>query len=564
MVFVVFAVLLGSLGDWAQAAEERDLVIGRLPYDQAKIREGRISDLIKNGKYDQAENETRSFEKWLKIFGHRMDDFIVRNYDSRAVCQEKKGEYDDAANTVRTSNAWKANPQNISRVMDLVKKDGQQRDYFAKKNEFLSTKISLRQKVLELAKEKERLVKEFLKKNPKDVTKEALEKLQTTLRDLNKRIADVNKEIQAVATKFQESIKEYAGIVFTEKQRSKLDAKSKTLANLNQVISTAQGNAQKGLTQIVEKYKWGWNGLEETLTKMQKLQDNIMGLHQKILELMNKNPLTDADKKALLDYKASLDKLMKEHAEVMAELEKGFMDAKVFAQLTPDQQQKYFKIFEVIRQAANAIQATNKKIDAFIAQMKFKFGDLNSDGKVNESDLAAMSRYLMPIYRIQIFPCPNYPRPYVKAADVDGDGVLTWADYNLMKEAVAGGRKTFPADPENLSGDLSGDGSYGQDDLNVMFRMITNPKDYPGAWKKVADLNGDGKVDVSDLFELVKKIQANEKPDTAGTRQVATGTADVASASVDVSEDSPDAVTDADTTTTNQSGTSASGIDSAY
>ena len=128
---------------------------------------------------------------------------------------------------------------------------------------------------------------------------------------------------------------------------------------------------------------------------------------------------SDDDKKKINDLKADLDKQIAEHDKLLAELENAFMDSKTFNGMTVDEQRKYMALFQVIRDADNVIDKTLAKINGLIKEMNFKFGDLNSDGKIDKHDLAQM-------LKLVAFPIAPFFRPpavYNKAADLDGDGV---------------------------------------------------------------------------------------------------------------------------------------------
>jgi hypothetical protein len=96
---------------------------------------------------------------------------------------------------------------------------------------------------------------------------------------------------------------------------------------------------------------------------------------------------------------------------------------------------------------------------------------------------------------------------------------------------VLGDRKTFPVDPENLPGDMDGNGKIDHEDVYQVAKYITDPKSFPECYKKIADVNGDGKVDLKDLTDLIGKITTPTAPtgDAAGSGKAAppaTGTGD--------------------------------------
>ncbi len=520
-----------------------------------------IKDAEAKGDWKNVEVYTTRLISYLRANGgHKYDAQIVGWYEKRAQAEAKQGKYNEAANTVRESHAWKADAGNIDKVMKFEKNDMDQRDYYNKTLEFYNKRMTLKQEILSMAQEKEKLVKALLKQ--KDVKKEELEKLRADLKAINEKIAAKREEVKKVHEQYQKDVEGYRkdGIVFNTNQSTLLQEKARKLQTVNDQIQQAQNNAQKGLLEIVEKYKVGWDGLEERLVKMQDVQNKIMDLHKKMLALLDKKPFGDAERKELEALKAELEKLMLEHDKLMTEIENAFMDAKVFNKLTIDQQKKYMEIFDAIRKTQTVIAETAKLIEKKMKEVLFVFGDLNGDGKVDKADLDKMWRdYLVtPIFKS--WPPIWRPVPYNKAADVDGDGRITWADYQLVKEVVNGTRKTFPVDPNNLPGDMDGDGALDSDDINMLARVMLNPGNYVRtAFLKIADLNGDGKVNYEDLVALVKKMGEKKDEPVAPVD----GSASSAPAATDAATGTGEASGQTDATD-GSSGAAADNIGSAY
>ncbi len=519
------------------------------PVAQAKIWADRIAGLVKENKHAQVEAETQRFIVWLKQFEAkypRLESFISTAYGQRSTAEAKQGKYLEAANTVRESHAWKPNPANVDLAMKYTMNHMAQSEYYAKTMEFHNKRIELKRQILALVREKDALVQALLK--AKDITKDQLEKLQTQLKALSEKVAALRKEQKDLHEAFLKDTEKFRKdeIVFTAAQSLQIRVKAEAAEKLRDTIAKVEERVAKGLLTITEKYKWSWDGLEELLGKMKDLQVKIMDLQKQMLAIMEKKPLSEADKKVMLELKAQLDKLLAEQDKVMADLEKAFMDTKTFNKLSPDQQAKYLEMFKTIREAATVIGETTKKIDAFIKEMMVKYGDLNGDGKIDRLDLAEMLRKFL-------VPWTPFRKPYDKAADLDGDGKVTWADYNLLKEAVLGDRKTFPVDPENLPGDMDGNGKIDHEDVYQVAKYITDPKSFLDCYKKIADVNGDGKVDLKDLSELITKITTPVAPtgDATGDTKAAPAAAGTG---------------DATGATTGETGTgdSADTLDSAY
>ncbi|MFZ2958251.1 MAG: dockerin type I domain-containing protein [Candidatus Ozemobacteraceae bacterium] len=495
---VVFLAGLSGSAAWAVVAPNFwDNANAQRMYAQIKTAEAQ-------GHFDQVVKLAPEFIAFAKQHGgHNWDDRILSVYDMSANANDKLGEYNAAANEIREKNSWKSNPANIDKVMSFEKKDLDQRDLNNKTLQFHNQRIALTSALLVMARSKEAVVKAVMAK--KDISKDDLAKMQTELKAIDAKMAEKRKDITEVLAKFEKDTAAYRkdGIILTRAQNAKIGEKARELAKLRTEINTVEKNVKAEILKISEKYQYSWPGLEEQLEKMKGIQTKIMDLQQKMLGLMAKKPLSDADKKELNALEDALDKLMEEDAKTMADIEKSFMDANVFDKLSPDAQRKYMEIFKVIRDAQNVIAVTNKKIDAFLKEMNVVYGDLNGDGKVDQKDLSAIYAMLIP----RPFPLFFYPPKFNKAADLDGDGRITWADYNLMKEKVSGARKFFPVDPANQPGDLDGNGAVETGDILVLARMIQNPAAYiKTAFKRIADLNGDGKINVQDLIVLVNKV----------------------------------------------------------
>jgi len=474
------------------------------PVAHAKVWAERIANLERERKFANVESQTQQFVNWLKRYDKNypaLDSFIETAYNQKASAEANQGKYNEAGNTIRESHAWKPNPANIDKVLKYEQKDLAQREFFNKTLEFQNKRIEIQRSILNLARVKEKLIQNFLKM--KDVTKEQLETLQGQLKRLTGKITALRTELNDFFAAFSKDTEKFRKdeIIFNHRQAFAINQKARVAGRLIDAINGAESRVAKGLTEITEKFKFSWPGLEDMLGKMKDLQVKIMDIQKQMLAIMDKKPLTDADKAKLMELKAQLDKLVTDHDKLLRDIETAFMDTKTFSKLSSDQQVKFMEMFKVIRDANNVIDLTNAKIDAFLKEMNVKFGDLNGDGKVDRLDMATMIRKFLlapPWFR--------FKRLYDKAADLDGDGQITWADYNLLKEAVIGDRKTFPVDPANLTGDMDGNGKLDNEDVYDIAKFLSDPKSFPKVFVKIADMNGDGKVDILDISALIQKI----------------------------------------------------------
>lgn len=492
----------------------------------AEIKLNALQKLQKERKFAQLEKESASFVAWCKGMEpkYKLEKFILTGFDLQAGAQEQQGKYNAAANTVRASHSYKPNSANIDRVFKYEQKDLAQRDFFNKTTTFQNQRLDIYNSIYKLAAEKNNAIKALLN-SKKKITKEDFEKLQAKVKELNAEIQKQYAKLKEVTATFSKETEQYRkdGIIFTTAQATRVNSLVKSVNDVASKVTVVQTEAAKNLVKAAEKYQMSWDGLEEKLTKMKEVQDKIMGLQKELLALLEKKPLSDDDKKKINDLKADLDKQIAAHDKLLADLENAFMDSKTFNGMSIDEQRKYMALFQVIRDADNVIDKTLAKINGLIKEMNFKFGDLNSDGKIDKQDLAQM-------LKLVAFPIAPFFRPpavYNKAADLDGDGKVTWADYNYLAEAVNGARKFFPVDPAAPKGDLDGNGLFDNNDLYKIAQIMMNPKQYVASLVKLADINGDGKVDYNDISELIKKIQEQNKP-VAPAGQQASATADVA------------------------------------
>ncbi|MBI3038210.1 hypothetical protein HYY75_04035 [bacterium] len=506
--------------------------LGPIVGSQAKVWAATIEKLERERKFSEVVSQTTKFIDWLhkvEKLDPAIKDFLPRMFDTKANAQSMQGFYNSAANTIREKNISKPDSSNIEKVMNYEKKDLSQREFFNMANAFHNERIAAKKVILSLVREKEKIVKDFLKQ--KDVTKEGLEKLQKTIKEIEGRVQAKEKQLSEVVSKYYKDTEKFHKdqIVFTFLQNMGLNSLSKVASDMGKQIWEGQKEVREGLLKVSEKYQHSWNGLEEKLGKMKEVHGQVKDLQKKILALMEKKPLTDAAKKELMALKERLDKLHDEHANLMAGIEKAFMDAATFNKLTPDEQKKYMDIFTSLREGQKDIDSNNKKIMAFVKEMSFKFGDLNGDGKLDKVDLKMLEDFLKP----RPWPFSVIRMPYNRAADLDGDGHLDWADLGLLRDAVFGDRKVFPVEKDNKPGDLNGNGRLDENDISFLAKIMTNPKGYAASFRRLADLNRDGKIDASDMVELVKRYQNQVKliliPPivrilATGTTEISTGT----------------------------------------
>ena len=89
----------------------------------------------------------------------------------------------------------------------------------------------------------------------------------------------------------------------------------------------------------------------------------------------------------------------------------------------------------------------------------------------------------------------------------NGEKYFAWVYYYSEGKQVRGrgtGSHTlvFPTDPETPKGDLNGDGKVDISDVNIVINVMLGKNQDPDT-KAKADVTGDGKVDISDVNAVI-------------------------------------------------------------
>ncbi|MBF0543113.1 MAG: hypothetical protein HQM08_01705 [Candidatus Riflebacteria bacterium] len=517
----------------------------------AKAKVAQIQKLQDAGNWPAVVTYSRNFVEWARYNGgHFLDAYTLPVYDTLAAAREKEGLYDYSANIIREKHSWKPDPANVEKVMTYEKKGIEQADFFQKSLAFQSDRITVGNDILKLTEQRATLVNALLAKA--SISQADLTALQGALASLSTQIDAKKSDLAAKKDTYLKAIDQYQkdGVIFTAEQNHVLSVRSQAAGSIQTKIDSVEKTVQDGVLKINQKFQFSWPGLEDLLSNMKDLQTKIMALQQQMLAIMAKNPLSADDKKNLLALKSQLDQYMIAHNKVMADIVKAFMTTSIFSKLSQDQQTKYIDIFRVILDAQNVINSDNKIIADFISKMDTQaaFGDLNGDGKVDQGDLPLMIKYVL---------AGNVTD---KVADLNGNGKVDWNDYMLLREMVNGTRKTAPVDPANIAGDLNGNGAVDEGDLDWMIKMYFNPDLYAGtAFKKIADINGDGKFDIQDIITIVNQIN-RVTPVSAAAPATGTDTTTGVAASGTVVEDNSGQATGATNNASTGTGTSAGSL----
>lgn len=121
-------------------------------------------------------------------------------------------------------------------------------------------------------------------------------------------------------------------------------------------------------------------------------------------------------------------------------------------------------------------------------------GDINYDGRVNETDAKLVQKYLLG--RIKL----NESR--LQYADYNGDGKVDFADA-IDIELVATGRESL-----RCLGDVNNDGKINNGDKTLIHEYVTGDVNLSFAQKIYADVNKDGKVTLLDSVLIDNFVNA--------------------------------------------------------
>ncbi len=301
-----------------------------------------------------------------------LKDVIGDAFRLKAQVQEKQGHYRDAANTIRESHAWNADPQNISMTVRLEDKKRAQADLAAKVLEGVKKIADLSRESSNLAREKASLVEALLKE--KRVSPDSLRKLQEKLADLNRRIAGNDKEVAGAKSAlaglgWKMNPQDPGLLVLKDPQRGEITLNYAQTSDIRQQEEflrytgeerkTAEKAVSDGLVKLSQKSGIVWDGLEKQLEETLSLQNKILAVQNQLLGLfVGKNIL-----ERMNDLKAQLKTLLVRYHALFGEIQDTFMNAGTFNQLSQKEAGEFIKRFLKLWDADKLLEENQRKIN---------------------------------------------------------------------------------------------------------------------------------------------------------------------------------------------------------
>lgn len=124
--------------------------------------------------------------------------------------------------------------------------------------------------------------------------------------------------------------------------------------------------------------------------------------------------------------------------------------------------------------------------DETVIVQSYVIGDVNKDGKIDNKDLIYLKGYLD----------GEYTEINKSLADVNSDGKISADDYNTLKQTIERNGTEFN------KGDLDKNGTVDENDKLYLDRYTAGWAGYDTLDVDVADMNGDGVVNGSDIESL--------------------------------------------------------------
>ncbi|MBR4178598.1 MAG: hypothetical protein IKR57_04545 [Bacilli bacterium] len=119
----------------------------------------------------------------------------------------------------------------------------------------------------------------------------------------------------------------------------------------------------------------------------------------------------------------------------------------------------------------------------------YNFGDINKDRKVGSEDVTYIRTYKKNNKHLDLF--------QIIVGDINRDGKVANDDASALEDIISSGKMTI------VKGDVNGDGMITASDALLIKDHLNTNVILSESQLKVADINGDGKVDNSDVNSIV-------------------------------------------------------------
>lgn len=263
----------------------------------------------------------------------------------RATLHSVQGEYQKAANAIRSAISLNELKGDTDRLLKTQEKVNTQKEWFDIRTSYEKDLAKLLEAKQPLLKEKLAVLRQLNSK--RKLSKEAISKLQASLKQINERLAPLNKKIQEThrvfAVKRDKMRKE--GIVLN----SALHRKLFPLVMKRMIVRFGNYNLHRQiarhLTNIAETNETSWEGLKENFARLQKLQETVWDLRKQLSVIAGKAPLSEEDYRKAKVLRTQLEKAIAECEKALDKVEDAFIDQKVFGKLTDKEKAEFVKLF---------------------------------------------------------------------------------------------------------------------------------------------------------------------------------------------------------------------------
>lgn len=263
----------------------------------------------------------------------------------RATMHSVQGEYQKAANAIRSAISMNEVKGDTDRLLKTQEKVSTQKEWFDIRANYEKDLTKLLEAKQPLLKEKLAVLKQLDSK--KKLSKEEISKLQASLKQINERLAPLNKKIQEThrvfAVKRDKMRKE--GIVLN----SALHRKLFPLVMKRMLVRFGNYNLHRQiarhLSNIAETNETSWEGLKENFARLQKLQEKVWDLRKQLDALAGKAPLSEEDYRKAKVLREQLEKAITACEKALGKVEDAFIDQKVFGKLTDKEKAEFVKLF---------------------------------------------------------------------------------------------------------------------------------------------------------------------------------------------------------------------------